>query len=172
VPAPHITHTKAEAQFDSGWALIATLGMEMGGGWRMEGEVGYRTSDLNLAVPTVAGTFAKPGSLEDISFMDNWMLDLPLNKSGSLKVSLGFGLGLDYAKLKTDAGFDASEWSIAYQGIAGLSLALDDETDVTLTFRHFRTSEPKFEDHVAVDTTVRFNEIGQDTVTIGLRHAL
>ena len=171
-PVTHVVHTKAEAQFDSGWALMATLGMEIGGGWRMEGEVAYRSNDLNLAIPATPVTVTKGGSLDDLSFMYNWLLDLPLNTSGNFKLSLGFGMGLDYGKLKTDLGFEASEWSIAYQGIAGVSFAIDDETDLTLNFRHFRTSEPKFKDFAVVDSTARFDEIGQDTVTIGLRHAL
>ncbi|MBI1209944.1 MAG: outer membrane beta-barrel protein [Alphaproteobacteria bacterium] len=170
-PTTHLVATKAEAQFDSGWALIATLGMEIGGGWRMEGEAGYRSNDLKLAVPTTLQTITKGGSLDELSLMGNWLLDLPLNKSGDLKLSLGFGVGLDHASLKTDSGFDASEWSIAYQGIVGVALAIDDETDLTLNYRHFRVYQPKFEDHLLANSTVRFDEIGENTLTIGLRRA-
>jgi opacity protein-like surface antigen len=167
-----VMNTQAEAQFDTGWALLATLGMDIGGGWRMEGELGFRSNDLVLAIPTTFGSATKGGAFDEISAMGNWLLDLALNNSGSLKLSLGFGIGVDYAELKTDFGFDASEWSLAYQGIAGVSLALDVQTDVTLTFRHFRISEPEFEDVNVVPSHVRFDEIGKNSLTIGLRRDL
>ena len=167
-----VVTTQADAKFDSGWALLATLGMDIGGGWRMEGELGYRSNDFKLAIPTTLGTATKGGSFDEISAMGNWLLDLPLNGSGSLKLSLGFGVGVDYAELKTDFGFDATEWSVAYQGIAGLALELDSQTDVTLTFRHFRINEPEFDDTTIVPQQVHFEELGKNSLTIGLRRAL
>jgi len=169
-PIPFVTTTKVDVKFDSGWALFATLGMDIGGGWRMEGELGYRTNDFVIEIPPALGGYTKAGSLDELSFMGNYLLDLPLNKSGSLKATLGFGFGLDYAQMKTDFGLDGSEWSFAYQGIAGLSLAIDDKTDLTLDFRHLRVAEPKFEDHVTVDSQVRFDALGKSSLSIGLRH--
>jgi hypothetical protein len=163
---------KGDFEFDSSWAMLATLGMDIGGGWRMEGEAGYRNNDFDLAVPMIVGTLNRQGSLEELSLMGNWLLDLPLNKSGSFKLSLGFGLGLDYAKMKLDNGFDANEWALAYQGIAGLSYAIDDATDITLNLRHFRVHAPKFDDASSNDMSIRFDEIGTNMLTIGLRRDL
>ena len=166
-----VVTTPAEAQFDSGWALFATLGMDMGGGWRSEGELGYRSNDLKIAIPTTFNTVTKAGSLDELSLMINWLLDVPL--SNSLKLTLGGGIGGEYAKLKTDFGFDGSEWSLAYQGIVGLSFALDQQTELTLNYRHFRVIEPEFKDFVGpVDEKINFDEIGKNSLTIGLRREL
>lgn len=166
---PVVTGTKVNVEFDTGWSMLATLGMDIGGGWRMEGEVGYRTNDFTINIPPVLGGYTKPGSLDELSFMGNYLLDLPLNKSGSFKASLGFGFGLDYARMKTDLGFDGSEWSFAYQGIAGLAYEIDGKTDIMLNFRHMRIAEPKFEDHLLVDSQVRFDALGKSSLSIGIR---
>lgn len=166
------TASNVDVQFDSGWALLATLGMDVGGGWRMEGEVGYRTNDFTIHGAAFGG-FTKTGSLDEITFMGNYLLDVSLNNSGSLKATFGFGFGLDYAQMKTGfGGLDATEWSFAYQGLAGLAYEIDDKTDLTLNFRHLRVAEPKFEDHVVIDSQVRFDALGKNSLSIGLRRDL
>jgi OOP family OmpA-OmpF porin len=161
----------AEAQFDTGWALLATLGMDMGGGWRSEGELGYRTNDLTLAIPFSGSTEMKQGSLVEISLMMNWLLDVPL--TNSLKLSVGGGMGGEYAELKTDFGFEGSEWSFALQGILGMSFALDQQTDLTMNYRYLLVDAPEFKDDVGpVISKADFDDIGKHALTIGLRHDL
>ena len=52
------------------------------------------------------------------------------------KLTLGAGIGGDYASFDPDAGVEDSNWGFAYQGIIGLAYALSPRTDLTLNYRY------------------------------------
>ena len=39
--------TPLNVDFDNGWAILATIGYNFGGHWRVEGEMGYRSDDID-----------------------------------------------------------------------------------------------------------------------------
>jgi OmpA-OmpF porin, OOP family len=150
------------ARFDTGWAVVATLGYELQG-WRMEGEVAWRSNDKDQ----FTGVPISTGDLDELTAMYNMTYQLPL--SDEVGVYFGGGAGLDYAMLDI-AGLDDSELNLALQGIAGLNVAISDSTELTLAYRYLHVLDPQFEERSDPGVVLRFEDIGKHAVTIGIRY--
>ena len=89
---------------------------------------------------------------------------------------MGAGLGGDFADGEFVLGGvsrEADDWNFAYQGIAGLNFAVGSRTDLTLTYRYLRVSEPEFEFGTPPATaTFAFDDVTKHTLTLGLRYDL
>lgn len=144
-------------EFDTGWAVLGTVGYSFHNNWRLELEGGYRSNGLD----------GSTADLNEWSIMANVVYDIPLSPKWDL--SLGVGAGYDHATLA--AGVDLDDGNFAYQGIAGLSYAIGRQTDLTLTYRYLRVSEPEFETIPGL-FGFRFDDVSKHTVTIGLRFDL
>jgi outer membrane protein OmpA-like peptidoglycan-associated protein len=163
----------ASASFDTGWAVLASVGYGFGGGWRAEFEAGYRDNEGD------GGTFTLtpfPDSLlswdvSEVSLMMNVLYDIPLTERMSL--SLGAGAGADFAMV--DHNFfglpvEDDNWSFAYQGIAGLNYAIGQQTDLFVNYRYFRATEPEFDFSPVLGAVVSGDDVVKHTATIGLRY--
>ncbi len=157
--------------FDTGWSVLATVGYGFDKNWRLELEGGYRSNDVDLLSTFFASTTSS-GDLTQISLMANVLFDVPL--TDRLDFTIGAGAGAVYSEFGGPfASSDDSDTNFAYQGIAGLSYAVTDRLDLTLTYRYLHVNDPEFT--VArgpfVDTYA-FDDVENHTVSIGLRYDL
>jgi OOP family OmpA-OmpF porin len=152
-------------EFESGWAALATVGYGVGG-LRFELEGGYRANE----------TGSNDASLNEWSVMANALYDIQLTNRISL--TLGAGAGGDFAMLELPQnGFDDDQWAFAYQGIGGVSYAINRRLDMFVNYRYLRVHEPSFETFATVGLengllAFDLDDVGKHTATLGLRYAL
>src|SRR5690348_11822515 len=123
VTASHSIIGSGDISFDTGWAVLATVGYSFHNHFRLEGEVGYRHNKISGG-PAISGSGPSPshsgtatGEMNELSLMANVLYDIPLGSRATF--SIGAGAGGDHANLKSDSGgLDANHWSLAYQGLA------------------------------------------------------
>jgi opacity protein-like surface antigen len=141
---------------DTGLALFATLGRDLGPSFSLEGELGYRSTDEQLYTLS---------DIDQISAMVNAVYELPLSEAFSL--SIGAGLGLDYIQVQGGAPWwssvplDDSDVQAAAQLKFGLNYEIGETTDLSVNYRRMTTFEGG-----------TFTDIDNATLTIGLRFAL
>ena len=158
--------TDLSAHFNTGWALLGTVGYDFGT-LRVEFEAGYRDNTIS-SFTTTGGFVATPtnADLDEVTLMGNVLFDVSLPPNFVL--SFGAGLGADDVTLKAAGTSSASNWSFAYQGIAGLSYSLPGAPrwELTMTYRYL----------VVDDTTLTFpptittDNITKHTLTVGFRN--
>lgn len=153
--------TRTEAQFDTGWALIATVGYAMQN-WRIEGELGWRSNNKDQFIVGGPST----GSLDELTAMYNMTYQLPL--APGLGIAIGGGGGLDYAMIDIPDVSD-SDLNFAVQGIVQLNYALSEETELTLGYRYLHVLDPEFEDDPTL-AEVTFDDFSKHALTIGVRY--
>ena len=152
--------------FDTGWAVLATVGYGFAGHWRAELEGGYRHNE------TSTGT----AELTEWSAMLNVLYDI--NLSDKLTLSVGAGAGGDFMNLKENiVQFEDDQWNFAYQGIAGLSYAVSDRLDLFANYRYFRVQSPDFSGRginpigpTPGTFSLDLDDVVKHTATIGLRY--
>ena len=129
-----------------GFAAGVDGGYEFQSGLRLEGELVYRRHDLNSA--TSAGvTSPTHGSLDNLAIMGNALYDF----NNATKFTPYVGAGVGAARLHLDdfnsvgsPGLSASDWRLAYQGIAGVRYTIDQNWSASLDYRYFATTDPRF----------------------------
>jgi OmpA-OmpF porin, OOP family len=163
----------AVASFDTGWAVLASVGYAFDH-WRLEVEGGYRKNELDALTSFDPGPspIAAGDGINEISIMANAIYDFPL--TDRLSLSLGAGAGavrvdLDY---QPTPGVNDDEWDFAYQGLAGLSYAIGHRTDLTLNYRYLRVVDPSFDFSPTFGQFLTGDDIVNHTVTVGLRFDL
>ncbi|MDZ4738376.1 MAG: outer membrane beta-barrel protein [Alphaproteobacteria bacterium] len=163
--------TPGNASFDTGWAVLASVGYAFEGNWRTEFEVGYRSNNID-ALTSGGGPITTTGDLWEGSFMVNALYDIRLGDK--LGLSLGVGAGGDFADLSVNGGFagSADDWTFAYQGIAGLNYAIGRQTSAFINYRYFRAHEPEFSFAAQGGPNINGDDFQKHTVTFGLRYAL
>jgi len=152
------TTTAGSISFDTGWAAIATVGYSYGEHWRAEIEGGYRSNDI---------TSGAGSDVTEWSLMVNALYDFHL--SPTLDLTLGAGAGYDWATLDLGGVVDDTDGNFAYQGIAGLSYAMTDRMDLTLTYRYLNVQGPAFD---LVGLKFDVDDVTKHSVTVGLRFDL
>jgi len=175
-------------EFDTGWAVLGTVGYGFANNWRIELEGGYRSNDLTasfevpaVTVPSAPVAFSAAtawprvidsvdGSLEEWTAMINVIYDVPL--TDALDLSIGVGAGIDFSNLEV-AGVDDSDTNFAYQAIVGLSYAINKRLDLTLTYRYLNVDAPTYSAEVSKDYyAANLEDLEKHTVTVGLRYDL
>jgi len=163
--------------FDTGWAVLATVGYAFDQNWRIELEGGYRKNDVDVFSILSTPTTPAGGDLSQISIMANVLFDVPL--TDRLDFTVGVGAGAAYTKFDPTFAFgpgapgDDDDWTFAYQGIAGLSYAITDRLDLTLQYRYQHVNDPSFTvPRGATADNYAFDDIENHTVSIGLRYDL
>ncbi|MCE9522401.1 MAG: porin family protein [Alphaproteobacteria bacterium] len=142
-------------EYNSGLALLATVGTRISNQVRLEGELGYRSNDVD--------SYSSSIDVNQYSLMANAVYEIPVSKE--LSFDIGMGLGLDHIELDS-AFFSVSDTELAGQLKFGLSLAVSDATDLTLNYRYLRSFGGDF--YLAGgDSGVR-----DSTWTVGLRFDL
>ncbi len=156
-----------QAEFDTGWAGIGSVGYGFGNGLRLELELGYRDNDVD----GIQGQTGASGSVNVMSGMLNLLYDIPTGTAFTPYLGVGGG----YARVKADGtapvaagnvSVDDSDNVFAYQGILGVAYGITPNLKVALDYRYFATQDPEFSasNGVTVDS-----EYSAHTVLIGLR---
>ena len=160
-----LSSCEGDGSTDAGWAGFASVGANVSESLRIEAEVGQRNSQLGGR-----------GDLTSTTLMLNGRFEVPLGES--LSILAGAGIGVDWISTEEVEGLSPdSGVAFACQGIAGLSYALSDQVDLTLTYRYLDTEGA---DEVyavvnvkgtfpALERVARVDDVSANSVTIGLR---
>jgi len=163
------TTTLQTASFDTGWAVLASVGYAFGNNWRAELEAGYRSNNLDTIITSGGSPLATTGDLSEASFMANVLYDIRLGDK--LGLSLGVGAGADFAQLELLNQGSDEDWNFAYQGIAGLNYALGRQTTAFVNYRYFRAHDASFDYTSQGGDVLSGDDFQKHTVTLGLRYA-
>jgi outer membrane protein OmpA-like peptidoglycan-associated protein len=128
-------------QFNNpGPAVVGAAGWGLGNGFRIEGEIGYRSNSIDKTTTGPAG-----GKFASWSFMANGLYDIALG----WPVTPYVGAGIGVADVSTNGSIPGTALSVrgsqanfAYQGIGGLAYALSDNLKADASYRYFRTTDP------------------------------
>lgn len=171
---------------DPGFDVVGAVGRNLGNGFRLEGELGYRQIDLSKVSITNdggAGAAAGTGSLNGVttnnvsggshvvSFMGNGFYDIALPNT---RFTPYIGGGIGFARVeandwRADNAPLASDSAVvfAYQAGAGVSYPLTKRTDAFLDYRYFATQDPTFA--TATGGTIK-TDLETQNVSVGLRY--
>lgn len=121
------------AELDRGWGASGALGYKTPGGMRLEGELGYRTSEFDSLNNVAVG-----GDADVWNLMANAIYDFDVGSS--LYPYVGAGIGVARADWDTDAAvggvqIDDDDMGFAYQAIFGLGYALSNQLTLTADYR-------------------------------------
>lgn len=161
--------TGFEAEFDSGWAVVAAVGKRFDGNWRLELELGYRENDVDcvnfFGGACIPGDF---GELTQFTQMLNLVHDVPLSDSTAL--SIGLGVGGNFVESSAPLlAFDDSDYVFAGQAIVQLTHEISRSVEFVLSYRYMISNDPEFD--IAGPFQVQF-ENENHTVTVGFRFLL
>jgi len=159
-----------DIDFDTGWAVLATVGYAFDNNWRIELEGGYRSNDWD-AKTTFFGTSQWSGEIQQLSLMANVLYDVPLTER--LDLTFGVGAGAVHSEFEENNVGDDDDVNFAFQGIVGLSYAVTDRLDLTLTYRYLHVDEPDYDlTHVNHIDSYGLEDVENHTVSVGLRYDL
>jgi opacity protein-like surface antigen len=164
------TSTQLQSEFDTGWALLGSVGYAFDNNLRAEFEAGYRANDLDQLL-TVGGTpIASAGEFSEFTLMANLLYDFRIGDR--LTASVGGGIGADLASLEASAfGLDENEWVFGFQGLLGLNYAIAERTQVFVNYRYLRAEGPEFSNLVAGPPAAQLvsfrGDLDKHAVTLG-----
>src|SRR5690242_8379000 len=84
------------AQYDTGWAVLATVGYGFGMHIRAEFEAGWRQNDATLFASAAGNSVFRKATLDELTVMANVLYDIPI--TSRLMLSVGAGAGGDDAR--------------------------------------------------------------------------
>jgi OmpA-OmpF porin, OOP family len=164
--------TAGSVSFDNGWAVLASVGYGRGN-WAAEFEMGFRRNDSDEVTVDNVIDFYDDARLNETTFMANIKYNYPLAQK--LTLSVGAGLGADYAELRVRDGATVTEdedWNLAYQGIVSLGYAVGQRSELFASYRYFRTTAAEFDLTPALDAVFDGEEFQKHTATVGFRYYL
>jgi opacity protein-like surface antigen len=122
--------TNPNVDTDTGFAGFAVLGLDLVGGFRLEGELGLGSASLSADT-----------DVSELTVMANALYALDIAPS----IDLVFGAGLGFSNYDWDAfpvfspAYEGSDSGFAYQAIAGLEMELGDGMALGLRYRYRAT---------------------------------
>ena len=143
-----IPGSTAEAEFDTGLVAAAAVGYKTGM-MRLEGEFSYRSNGLDK-VTDLGGPFSASGDVTAFSGMLNGYVDLDNQTAITpfLMAGIGFSnISLDGVVIDGFPFFDEDDTVFAYQGGAGVGIALAPNLMLDVEYRYFATTDPEFSDN-------------------------
>jgi outer membrane protein OmpA-like peptidoglycan-associated protein len=157
-------------ELEEDWMGALGFGYAMhNSGWRLEGELSYRDNELESNPPVI-----QEGDVSAWAAMFNVYYDF--NKGGRFQPYVGVGVGA--AMVDANAVFNAfndvlddEDTVLAYQGLAGVAIALNERLDLDIGYRYFVAPDLGFDglqDDV-IETTYDADYTHQ-AVTVGLRY--
>lgn len=149
---------------ENDWGAIGALGYAFGNGFRVEGEIGYRTSEVD----SVDGAAAS-GDVDATSFMANVLYDIATGTAFTPYLGVGLGavrVDVDNATTVGGSTWDDSDTVLGGQAIAGLSYALSDRLDLFGQYAYLLTDD--VEGNLANGTSAE-GEYDSHNLFVGLR---
>ena len=153
-------------KYDIGGAGSVSAGYGFGNGFRAEVEGNVRNNGMN---GLKSSSFTSPaGNTRTWGLMVNGLYDIDTGTSWTPYVGAGIGLGVVDSHL---SGSNATQYSgtnsqFAYQGIAGVSYAVNENLSLTADYRYFATTDAKFTSGTGTSWTVAN---ANHTILAGLR---
>lgn len=161
-------------EHEPGYALGAFAGAQTDSGLRYEGELTFRTNNID----TVGGAFVE-GQVDKLSLMVNFLYEFGYGGGGygygmgggEIRPYLGLGGGgvlvhiNDVNNLATTSVND-SEYGLAYQFIGGVGFEVAADSTLYVDYRYFATEKIGFTDTGGTPFDAEFADW---TVTVGLR---
>jgi OOP family OmpA-OmpF porin len=158
-----------KADYDTGLAGAIALGFKRSDGFRSEFEIAGRSNDVG----SLQGMSGASGDVDAFTAMGNILYDF--QGFGKIKPYLGGGIGL--ARVRFDGvrpvgggQINDHDLAFAYQGIAGLSYAINNTFEVFGDYRYLGTSDLDFQEAVSGSTVSA--DYGNHTLMGGIRIAL
>jgi len=128
-----------EIKYDTGYAIGAALGYNFGAG-RLEGELGYKSADIDEVSVSGLGSASVNGDLSVLSLMGNGYLDFNVNPTVKPYVMAGIGMA-NVALDSNDLDVDDDDTVFAYQVGAGVGFALNNKVTLDLSYRYMGTED-------------------------------
>ncbi|MFA5123109.1 OmpA family protein [Zavarzinia sp.] len=128
---------------ENGWAAGGAFGYDFGGP-RVEAEVTYRHNSGDKAKGNMG--YNEPnvtGDLSSLALMLNVLYDFENSSRFTPYIGAGAGVAWIYAN-KLDGFYDDDDTQFAYQGIAGVKVAITGGLSLFVDYRYFATLDPKF----------------------------
>lgn len=134
--------TTGDISFDSGYALGAAVGTDLGRG-RIEGEIAYKAADIDEVTIDGLGSASINGDVSALTFMVNGYYDF--DTSSGIKPFVMGGIGMASLAIESsDIGADEDDQVFAYQVGAGIGIDLSKQATLDLSYRYMGTSDPDF----------------------------
>ena len=158
---------------EPGWAAMVTVGYAFPEEWRLEVEGGYRQNGLDTILPASGITSPIDGHFRNFTLMANAVHDI-VSPQGVI-LSLGGGVGAVHSRLDSTglvSDFDGDDVSLAFQGIVGLSVPMNDWLDMSLNYRflYVRAMNLVDENTAAPSlATVSLEDFKSHTLSLGFR---
>ncbi len=159
---------------DDGWNTSLHLGYDFalaqGVGLRPEIELGYKTNDIDSHSIGGVNTAGADGRSEAYVAMANFYYDFENSSRFTPYVGAGIGaarVNLDgYSSTTTGPMIDDSDTVFAYQGIAGVDFALDEQWSIFSDYKYFTANDPEVTTSAGNTTDVDFDT---HNVQVGLK---
>jgi len=150
----------SSADYDKGIGIYTALGYAWGNNWRTELEFSYRVNDIDQIDPSDAFSGIPAGSIsgdtQSYAVLVNALYDIDLGSAFTPYIGGGFGIAsvdhningsaINAAPTPTLAiAYNDSDTTIAYQGIAGVAVALAENLALDLSYRYFGTAKGKID---------------------------
>lgn len=143
--------------YDLGFGFGGTVGYAMANGLRLEGEIAYRSNDIDTIDGVSVGA-----DMTSWAFMANALYDI--NTQSTIRPHIGGGLGVVRGTVET-GGFEFSDTVLAAQFIAGIDYELAPDLALIVDFRHFRTQDLDLGAGMGLGGV----EYSNSTVSVGIR---
>lgn len=155
-------------EFDSGWAVMGSVGYRWDSNWRLEFELAFRQNDWEEKLPNT-----NTGELTQFTQMVNMIYDFPLSDRATL--SFGAGLGGNLVSLDVNAPPAVTlddDYVLAGQLIAGLGYQISRQLELFVDYRYMVSSQPRHAFVVGGIPRELAFENDNHTFMIGLRYDL
>ncbi|MBE9553101.1 MAG: porin family protein [Proteobacteria bacterium] len=119
--------------YDLGFGVGGMVGYAMPNGLRLEGEIAYRSNDIDTLNGAPIGA-----DMTSWAFMANALYDI--NTQSSVRPHIGGGLGVVRGTIET-GGLEFSDTVLAAQFIVGIDYNVAPDLALTVDFRHLRTQD-------------------------------
>lgn len=149
---------------DLGFGISAAVGNAYGNNWRSEAELNYRRSNVD----SIGGS-AGSGDTSAFGLMVNGYYDFQTDTVWTPYLGAGIGAAsVSYNGVSPVGGsrIDDRDWGFAYQGIAGVGYAINDQAQAFTEYRYVRTNDLDFRTDSGVDVEA---ESGENRIMVGLR---
>jgi len=123
-----------EVSFDPGWSITGAVGYDMGM-FRVEGEIGYRTVDIDEVTITGFPPVSIPGDASALTFMVNGYYDHEMGSK--LTPYVGFGMGLADTDVEIVGVSVGGDTEFAYQFMLGAGYEVAPNVVLTGGYRFF-----------------------------------
>ncbi|PKU23723.1 outer membrane protein, partial [Telmatospirillum siberiense] len=155
---------------DPGYAILGQLGYGFGP-VRVEGELGWRSNGVDKVKQPFATNGS--GSLDAASVMANVYYDVATGTAFTPFIGAGLG-GVDVSADKIRANgttfSDKDHFAPAYQGIAGVSYALNDHLDLKADYRYLRTAENSLKEDASYGTGKSKGDYSSHSILVGFTY--